>query len=82
MPCGYDASKASREFSELSLPSGWADLPAVKTRRLFAVNANSYFSRPGPRLTDGLEMMARLLWSGMRTREGVAGEAEAVPLFP
>jgi len=82
MPCGYDASKALREFSELSLPPGWADLPAVKTRRVFAVNANSYFSRPGPRLVDGLEMMAGLLWPEMRMREGVPGEGEGVSLCP
>jgi len=62
MPCGYNAEKAAREFSELELPVGWPDLPAVRTGRVFAVDANSYFSRPGPRLAVGLELLAELLW--------------------
>ena len=62
MPCGYNAQKAALEFAETSLPDGWSELPAVRTGRVFAVDANSYFSRPGPRLADGLEMLAGLLW--------------------
>ena len=61
-PCGYGVEKAAREFRELALPDGWADLPAVHAGRVFAVNANSYFSRPGPRLADGIEILAGLLW--------------------
>ena len=61
MPCGYSEKKAAKEFSELRLPAGWAGLPAMKNRRVFVVDANSYFSRPGPRLADGVELLARLL---------------------
>jgi len=63
MPCGYDEARASREMSGLAVPPGWAELPAVRNGRVFAMDANSYFSRPGPRLVDGVEMLARLLWN-------------------
>jgi iron complex transport system substrate-binding protein len=60
MPCGYNAEKARNEFAGLPLPDGWHALPAARHGRVFPVDANSYFSRPGPRLADGVEIMARL----------------------
>jgi iron complex transport system substrate-binding protein len=60
MPCGYSARRAAAEFSFNELPSNWDDLPAIRNRRAFAVDANSYFSRPGPRLSDGVELLAHL----------------------
>jgi iron complex transport system substrate-binding protein len=41
--------------------SGWRDLPAVATGRVFAVDANAYFARPGPRLVDAVELLAHLV---------------------
>jgi iron complex transport system substrate-binding protein len=61
MPCGYNLARATRELREVRLPEGWGDLRAVRERRIFAVDANSYFSRPGPRLADGVELLAHLL---------------------
>jgi iron complex transport system substrate-binding protein len=61
MPCGYSLARAADEFTRLALPAGWQRIPAVKDGRIFAVDANSYFSRPGPRLADGVEMLAPLL---------------------
>jgi iron complex transport system substrate-binding protein len=43
----------------LALP-GWFELPAVRQKRVYAVDANSYFARPGPRLVDGIELLAHL----------------------
>jgi len=60
MPCGYNAEKARHEFSELSLPDGWSDLPAARNNSVFFADANSYFSRPGPRLADGVEQLAQM----------------------
>ncbi len=51
MPCGYNSRRAAAEFSFNDLPSNWDRLPAIRDRRVFAVDANSYFSRPGPRLS-------------------------------
>jgi iron complex transport system substrate-binding protein len=61
MPCGYDAERTAREFRSMKLPEGWDSLPAVRAGRIFAVDANAYFSRPGPRLADGVELLAHLL---------------------
>ena len=49
---------------------GWNELPAVRHRRVFAVDANAYFARPGPRVVDGVELLAHLIdpeicsWNG------------------
>jgi iron complex transport system substrate-binding protein len=56
MPCGYDEERAAQETR------AYADrLDALGARRVAAVDAAAYFSRPGPRLVDGLELLARLL---------------------
>jgi iron complex transport system substrate-binding protein len=62
MPCGFDAQRTVEEARRV-LPelSGWDDLPAVKHGRVWAVDANSYFSRPAPRLVEGVEILARIL---------------------
>ena len=60
MPCGYSSRRAAAEFSFNDLPSNWDTLPAIRDRRVFAVDANSYCSRPGPRLSDGVELLAHL----------------------
>jgi iron complex transport system substrate-binding protein len=55
MPCGYDAPRAQLEALE------HADaLAEIGARQVVAVNASAYFSRPGPRLIDGLELLAHI----------------------
>jgi iron complex transport system substrate-binding protein len=56
MPCGYDAPRAAEEALTFA-----AELAALNARRVVAVDASSYFSRPGPRLTDGVELLAHIL---------------------
>ena len=63
MPCGFDASHATAHIDELAHRSGWDTLPAVTKGRVYVVDASAYFSRPGPRLVDGLELLARILHS-------------------
>ena len=65
MPCGFDAARAAGEARTLPSLPGWSDLPAVKNGRVWAVDANSYFSRPAPRLVEGVEMLARILYPGV-----------------
>lgn len=60
MPCGFDAARTLREAHVLTKLPGWDDLPAVKSGRVWAVDANSYFSRPAPRLVEGVEILARI----------------------
>jgi len=61
MPCGFDVRRTVKEATSLREREGWNDLPAVRTGKVFAVNGNAYFSRPGPRLIDGLEILAQLI---------------------
>ena len=64
MPCGFGVGCTLREasaLSDLSMLPGWEDLPAVKDGRVWAVDANSYFSRPAPRLVEGVEILTRIL---------------------
>ena len=56
MPCGYDAARAAEEAEAYA-----SRLASLGARRVVAVNASAYFSRPGPRLVDGLELLAHLL---------------------
>ena len=62
MPCGFDADRAAEEARRVlpELP-GWDEVPAVREGRVWAVDANSYFSRPAPRLVEGVEVLARIL---------------------
>jgi iron complex transport system substrate-binding protein len=66
MPCGYTLAAAEAEFRNLPLLQGWKDLPAVRHRRVYAVEASGYFSRPGPRLADGLEILAAAIHGGIQ----------------
>jgi iron complex transport system substrate-binding protein len=58
MPCGYDLDAAEAEGPALLGSPGFSELAAARTRNVFAVDATSYFSRPGPRLVDGVEILA------------------------
>jgi iron complex transport system substrate-binding protein len=61
MPCGFDVPRTIQEAAALERLAGWNELPAVKASRVFAVNAHAFFSRPGPRLIDGLEILAHII---------------------
>ena len=61
MPCGFDVRRAVKESTPLRNLNGWNDLPAVKTGNVYALNGSAYFSRPGPRLVKGLEILARII---------------------
>jgi iron complex transport system substrate-binding protein len=61
MPCGFDVSQTLRGAPALKQLEGWRDLPAVKAGKVFAANGHAFFSRPGPRLVDGLELLAHII---------------------
>ena len=60
MPCGFGVERAVSEYRTAKFPVGWSDLPAVREGRVFAVDANSYSARPGPRLADGVALFAHI----------------------
>ena len=64
-PCGFNAQTALAQASLLSRLPGWTGLPAVRQGRVYAVDANSYFARPGPRVIEGTELLAHLIHPGL-----------------
>ena len=60
MPCGYHAREVEKELRTVRLPRAWHRLRAKRTGNVFATDASSHFSRPAPRIVDGIEVMAAL----------------------
>jgi iron complex transport system substrate-binding protein len=72
MPSGYNAQRSRQEAEQFS-----GDLRSVGAGRVVAVDAAAYFSRPGPRLVDGLELLAHVLHPDrVELPEGVSGALE------
>ena len=68
-PCGYDAQRARDEYLAMAHTEEWNAIPAVRSGRVYALEANSYFSRPGPRLIAGLEALAGVFQPGVHVGE-------------
>jgi iron complex transport system substrate-binding protein len=71
-PCGFDLEQVIEQSQQLFTYPRWSSLPAVRDGRVYAVDANSYFARPGPRVVDGTELLAHLFhpdlfsWNGSK----------------
>lgn len=71
-PCGFHLDKVLEQAPQLFCYTGWSSLPAISQGRVYAVDANSYFARPGPRVVDGTELLAHLIhpelfpWKGAK----------------
>ena len=59
--CGLDAERTLGELPLAQSVAGWHDLPAVRSGRVYVADGAQYFSRPGPRLVDSLEILAHAL---------------------
>jgi iron complex transport system substrate-binding protein len=64
MPCGFKLEQTRREIPSLLARPEWSQLPAVRHQRVYAVDGNAYFNRPGPRLVDSAELLAGLVQPG------------------
>ncbi|HEU5409452.1 MAG TPA: cobalamin-binding protein [Candidatus Acidoferrales bacterium] len=60
MQCGYGVARNRADYNRAKFPPRWTEIPAVRSGRVFAVDANSYFSRSGPRLVDGVALLSHL----------------------
>lgn len=61
MPCGMNVAHARSEFDALTNLNEWQDMSAFRNGRVYVVDSGALFSRSGPRLVDGLEIMARII---------------------
>ena len=64
MPCGFDEAGAREQIATIADRPEWRSLRAVRGGQVFPVDANGCFSRPGPRLVDGVERLAEILHGG------------------
>jgi iron complex transport system substrate-binding protein len=60
-PCGFDADQVMEEAHVLATYADWEKIPAFQSSRIYAVNASAYFSRSGPRVVDGLEILSHII---------------------
>ncbi len=61
MPCGYGIARTEKEMKVLKNNEKWSSLRAVRNKAIYAVEAGSYFSKPGPRTVTGLEILAKII---------------------
>jgi len=61
MPCGFGVDRASEDVPLLAKNEGWRSIAAVKSGAVFAADGSAYYSRPGPRLVEGLELLSRMI---------------------
>src|SRR5262249_14737337 len=87
MPCGFNLEQTMKQiwnvfgrYGSGSAQPGAAythrllELPAVQNGRVYAVDANSYFARPGPRVVEGAELLARLIHPDLFANEPLPAE--------
>jgi iron complex transport system substrate-binding protein len=60
MPRGMHLAEAVRAWRATPRPRGWDDLQAVRRGHVVALDAAAYFDRPGPRVIDGIEILAEI----------------------
>jgi iron complex transport system substrate-binding protein len=61
MPCGFVPERAALEAKAMWQLDGWMELPAVRSGEVYCVDGSAHFSRPGPRLVDGTEILANII---------------------
>lgn len=61
LPCGLTPERTLAELAVLREQPGWAELPAVRAGRVWALDGPAYFNRPGPRVVRGVEVLAHVL---------------------
>jgi iron complex transport system substrate-binding protein len=80
VPCGYSAQQARDEYCSLDFPDQWNAIPAVRNGCVYALEASSYFSRPGPRLVTGIEMLAKIFQPGVSVSPKAESAILRIPL--
>jgi len=59
--CGFNVGRTLKDLAALAADPRWRELPAVRSGRVYVVDGSHYFSRPGPRLVESLEILAHAL---------------------
>ena len=81
MPCGFNTHRTITEYNKiLRINESWNTLNAVKNNQVFAVDANSFFSKPSIRTIEGIEILAKIIqpekFSNLKISEQVYSNTE------
>lgn len=76
MPCGFDLDRSRTEAGIVTHARWWSRLPVSRNGRTWVVDGSSYFNRPGPRLVDGLEILAHILHPDLFPRRPASNDAQ------
>ena len=78
--CGFALERNLQEAELLASFEGALELPAVRARRVYATDGSSYFSRPGPRIVESIEILAHLIHPEAFPAPALEGAFARVPL--
>jgi len=73
MPCGFTLERTRRELPSAASRPEWKSIPAVQSGEVYVADGHSYFNGSGPRLVDGLEIMAEIIHPKVFPRKHKAG---------
>ena len=79
MPCGFPIAQSQAELPTLTVHPDWQRLPAVQAGRVYIVDGNAYFNRPGPRIVESIELLAEMLHP--EACAGLAPEGSYIPVL-
>ena len=82
MPCGFSAGRALLELEKTEMPPEWHGLAAVNRGDVYVVDGSSYFNRPGPRIVDGLEILAQIVHPELYAGSGAKFGATVKTPYP
>lgn len=82
MPCGFNLERTVEELARGSFPEPARDLAAERNAQVYAVDGSAYFNRPGPRIVDGLEILAEIIQPDLFRRQKPPLAWRRVRLFP
>ncbi len=73
VPCGYGISKTLEEMEILSGQDSWENLTSVQENRVFILDGNHYFNRPGPRIRESVDILAEIFHPNEFSGQSLAG---------
>lgn len=68
IPCGFTISDIEKHLKTTSFPSALKEVKAIRNNEVYALDATSYFSRPGPRVVEGAEILAAVIHPEMHEK--------------
>jgi iron complex transport system substrate-binding protein len=60
LPCGYGLDETKKAFTRMPRPAFWSELMAVQRQNVIALDGSAFFNRPGPRVIDGISLLAEI----------------------